>query len=86
MAQFSLRRLLASVTLFAVGLAIVVATAREEWPRIDAPAIVILLVMAGASFGAAVFMPFKSARIGAIVGALIGLLWALELVTFKAFD
>ena len=87
MGTFSLRRLLASVTLFAVGLAIVVAAARGEWlPPIDAPAIVLLLTMAGASFGAAIFMPFKAARIGAMVGALLGLLWALELVTNKALE
>ena len=83
---FSLRRLLASVTLFCVGLAIVIAAAREEWPHIDGPVIVLLLAMAGACFGAAIFVPFKSARIGAMVGAIVGLLWALELVTSKGLE
>jgi len=85
MGTFSLRRLLASVTLFAVGLAIVVAATHDRWPE-DAVASALLWMMAGASFGAAVFMPFKLARTGAIFGALLGLQWALGPGSFKALE
>jgi hypothetical protein len=85
MVQFSLRRLLASITLFAAGSAIVVAASRD-WPPWNSFARVLIWIVAGSSFGAAVLIPFKLGRTGAVFGALFGIWWALGPDHFRALE
>jgi len=78
MVQFSLKRLFASVTLFAIGSAIVaVAITLSRWPLIDFFSLTLVWGLAGASLGSAVLVPFKEGRNGAIIGGFLGAAWAL---------
>jgi hypothetical protein len=79
MGQFCVKRLFASTAVAAVGAALLVAVRsyRKPLEGVEVLCAILIVEVAGACFGAAVLLPFKRAWIGALIGALAMLAWAL---------
>ena len=74
--QFSLKRMFASVTLLAIGMAMLVFLFRHV-PRVPPLADELLFLAGGATIGAAILLPVKRAWLGAILGLTILVLFQL---------
>jgi hypothetical protein len=75
--RFSLRRLLASLTLSGIGLAIIGSLATREYdltPSITDIVAAIAWLGGGMIFGAGLLLPFKRAALGSALGFVVQLL------------
>jgi hypothetical protein len=83
MVQFSLKRLFASTAIAAVGVSMLVAV-RFYRERLELWSALLIVLGAGACFGAAALTPFKRPWIGAFFGALAMLVYLLLTSEMKA--
>jgi hypothetical protein len=79
--QFSLRRLLASMLVVAVGLGLVMMICLDRFPSMQPPWPILLLIAGCALTGTGVMNPFRLWWAGAILGLVAGIIGAAILLS-----
>jgi len=83
--NFSLRRILVSVGLISVGMAMIACVLRRDAFNLSLDDAIVLSNGGGALVGAGLFHPFRLWGLGAVIGAIVQLAIGFYLVTQSPF-